>query len=72
MLPALLSAEQTGGDVMDVNARLTRLEAALIDLVIIVTQGRWGRLSTHMEPEVVEAGRRQQAFHRAVVNEREF
>ncbi len=57
---------------MDVNARLTRLEDALIDLAIIVTEGHLGRLDSHIAPDVVKAGKRLQAFHSAVVGEREF
>ncbi len=55
---------------MDVNDRLTRLEDALIDLALIVTEGHLGRLDAHIAPDVVEAGRRLQAFHHAVVGER--
>jgi hypothetical protein len=55
---------------MDVPNRLTRLEDALTDLVIIVTEGNWGRLGAHMAPEVVQAGRRLQTFHQAVITER--
>ena len=57
---------------MDVNDRLTRLEDALIDLVLVVTEGHLGRLASHMAPDVVEAGRRLQEFHRSVINERAF
>jgi len=57
---------------MDVNDRLTRLEDALIDLAIIVTEGHLTRLDAHIAPDVVEAGKRLQAFHRAVMGEREF
>jgi hypothetical protein len=57
---------------MDVNDRLTRLEDALIDPAIVVTEGHLSRLSSHIAPDVGEAGRRLQAFHRAVVGEREF
>jgi hypothetical protein len=55
---------------MDANERLTRLEDALINLTIVVTEGNLGRLGAHMAPEVVEAGRGLQAFHQAVTNER--
>jgi len=55
---------------MDANDRLTRLENALIDLVIVVTEGNLARLGAHMAPDVVAAGTRLQAFHRAVINER--
>jgi hypothetical protein len=55
---------------MDTNDRLTRLENALIDLVIVMTEGSLGRLDAHMAPEVRGAGTRLQGFHRAVQNER--
>ena len=55
---------------MDEPDRLTRLEDALIDLVIVVTEGNLARLDAHMAPEVREAGERLQGFHRAVINER--
>ena len=55
---------------MDVNDRLTRLEDALIDLALVVTEGHLGRLSSHIAPDVVEAGERLQEFHRGVVGER--
>jgi hypothetical protein len=55
---------------MDVNDRLTRLEDALIDLVIVVTEGNLARLGAHMSPEVREAGERLQGFHQAVISER--
>jgi hypothetical protein len=57
---------------MDVNARLTRLEDALINLAIVVTEGHLARLDTHIAPDAVEAGKRLQAFHQAVISEREF
>jgi len=57
---------------MDINDRLTRLEDALIDLALVVTEGHLGRLDAHIAPNVVEAGRRLQAFHREVMGEREF
>ena len=50
--------------------RLSRLEDAVIDLAILVSEGRWERLSVHMAPEVVEAGKRLQAFQKTVGNER--
>jgi hypothetical protein len=56
---------------MEVNARLDRLEDALIDLAIVVTEGHLSRLESHIAPDVVEAGRRLQAFHLAVTTERE-
>ncbi|MGA2036507.1 MAG: hypothetical protein ABSH04_02865 [Acidimicrobiales bacterium] len=55
---------------MDEPDRLTRLENALIDFVIVVTEGNLARLDAHMAPEVREAGERLQGFHRAVINER--
>ena len=56
---------------MDVSDRLTRLEGALIDLAIIVSEGHLAHLgSANMSPDVVEAGRRLQAFHQAVTDER--
>jgi len=38
----------------------------------MVTEGHLARLETHIAPEVVEAGKRLQAFRQAVVSEREF
>jgi len=35
---------------MDVNDRLTRLEDALIDLALVVTEGHLGRLDAHIAP----------------------
>jgi hypothetical protein len=55
---------------MDLHDRLTRLEDALIDLAIVVSEGHLSRLETHIAPDVVEAGRRLQAFHRTVIDER--
>jgi len=55
---------------MDLTDRLTRLEDALTDLAIIVTEGNWGRLQAHMAPDVVAAGRRLQEFHKTVSEER--
>ena len=57
---------------MDTNDRLTRLEDALIDLAIVVTEGNLARLGAHMAPVVHDAGQRLQAFHSAILNEREF
>ena len=48
---------------MDANDRLTRLEDALIDLIIVVTEGNLSRLGAHMATGVVEAGKQLQAFH---------
>lgn len=57
---------------MNVTERLDRLEDALIDLAIVVSQGHLDHLdSANMDPQVVEAGRRLQSFHQAVVQERE-
>ena len=43
---------------MDVNDRLTRLEDALIDLAVVVSEGHLDHLaSANMSPVVVEAGR---------------
>jgi len=55
---------------MDVNDRLTRLEDALIDLAIVVSEGHFGRLDAHIAPDVVQAGKRLQRFHAAVTGER--
>lgn len=55
---------------MDVSDRIARLEDALIDLAIVVTEGNIGRLGAHMAPEVHDAGVRLQEFHRAIVSER--
>jgi|GEM_PF-1331992 hypothetical protein len=60
------------GSLMDEPDRLTRLENALIDLVVVVTEGNLARLGAHMIPEVRDAGERLQAFHLAVKNERAF
>ena len=58
---------------MDMNDRLTRLENALIDLAVVVSGGHLDHLaSVDMSPVVVEAGRQLQAFHSAVISEREF
>jgi len=57
---------------MDANTRLTRLEDALIDLAVVVTEGHLTRLESHIAPDVVKAGKRLQAFHQAVIGEREF
>jgi len=58
---------------MDVNDRLTRLEDALIDLAVVVSGGHLDHLAAaNMSPVVVEAGRQLQAFHREVIDEREF
>ena len=58
---------------MDVNDRLTRLEDALIDLAVVVSEGHLDHLaSANMSPVVREAGRQLQAFHRAVIDEREL
>jgi hypothetical protein len=54
---------------MDASDRLTRLEDALIDLAIVVTEGNLGRLGAHMAPEVREAGKRLQRFHQEVNDE---
>ena len=54
------------------NDQLTRLEDALIDLSTVVTEGHLARLDPHVAPDVVEAGRRLQALHRAVIGEREY
>lgn len=56
---------------MDVTDRLTRLEDALTDLAIIVTEGNWGRLQAHMAQNVAAAGRRLQEFHSVVSQERD-
>jgi hypothetical protein len=55
---------------MDDVERLARLEDALTDLAIVVTEGNWGRLQAHMSTEVAAAGKRLQEFHKAVVEER--
>ncbi len=58
---------------MDVNDRLTRLEDALIDLAVVVSGGHLDHLAPlDMSPVVGEAGRQLQAFHRAVIDEREL
>jgi len=56
---------------MDVNDRLTRLEDAVIDLATVLSEGHLDRLDAHIAQGVVEAGRRFQGFHQAVINERE-
>lgn len=55
---------------MDVNDRLTRLEDALTDLAIVMTEGDLTRLSAHTSAEVIVAGTRFQTFHREVLSER--
>ena len=55
---------------MDVNDRLTRLEDALIDLAVVVSEGHLGRLDSHIAPDVVHAGQRLQRFHAEVTAER--
>jgi hypothetical protein len=45
---------------MDEPDRLTRLENALIDLAIVVTEGNLACLSAQMAPEVRDAGGRLQ------------
>ena len=58
---------------MDVNDRITRLEDALIDLAVVVSEGHLDHLAAaNMSPVVVEAGRQLQAFHREVIDEREL
>ena len=56
---------------MKTNDRLTRLEDAVIDLAIVVSEGHLERLDAHIARGVVEAGIRLQAFHRSVQSERE-
>lgn len=57
---------------MDTTDRLSRLEDAVIDLAIVMSEGHLSRLDAHMAPDVVEAGKRLQEFHKAVINEREL
>ena len=57
---------------MDVNDRLNRLEDALIDLAMVVTVGHMSRLGSHMSLDVRYAGERFQAFHSAILLEREL
>jgi len=59
-------------DLMEAPDRLSRLEDAVVDLAIVISDGNLGHLGSHISPEVVEAGRRLQDFHRSVLNEREF
>jgi hypothetical protein len=57
---------------MDISERVARLEDALIDLAIVVSEGHLSHLvSANISPDVVKAGQRLQAFHQAVANERE-
>jgi hypothetical protein len=56
---------------MDIDDRLTRLEDAFIDLAVVVTEGHLERLDAHIAPDAVEAGKRLQGFHEAVVKERQ-
>jgi hypothetical protein len=59
------------GALRDVIDRLNRLEDALIDLAIMVSQGHLDDLdSANMSSDIVRAGKRLQEFHRAVVSER--
>ena len=56
---------------MEMNERLARLEDALIDLAIVVSEGHFAHLgSANMSPDVVESGKRLQAFHQAITDER--
>jgi hypothetical protein len=55
---------------MEVDDRLTRLENAVVDLAIVLSEGHLSRLDAHMAPDVVEAGKRLQAFYKAVIEER--
>ena len=56
---------------MDVNDRISRLEDALVDLAVVVSEGHLSHLSAaNISSDVVEAGRRLQIFHQAVANER--
>jgi hypothetical protein len=58
---------------MDLNDRMARIEDALIDLAIVVSGGHLSHLvSANISTDVVTAGRRLQAFHQAVTEEREF
>ena len=57
---------------MDVNDRIARLEDALIDLAIVVSEGHLAHLvSANISSDVVKAGQRLQVFHRAVTDERD-
>jgi hypothetical protein len=56
---------------VDPNDRLARLEDALIDLAVVVSGGHLAHLvSANISPDVVKAGKRLQAFHQAVTQER--
>ncbi|HUY64196.1 MAG TPA: hypothetical protein VMV14_06725 [Acidimicrobiales bacterium] len=56
---------------MDVTDRIARLEDALIDLAIVVSEGHLSHLvSANISSDVVEAGQRLQLFHQAVTSER--
>jgi hypothetical protein len=57
---------------MDVNDRFIRLEDALIDLATVMTEGHISRFGSHMTLDVRYAGERFQAFHSAILIEREF
>lgn len=57
---------------MDVEDRITRLESALIDLAIVVSEGHLSHLgSANISTDVVQAGLRLQQFHEAFRSEHE-
>ncbi len=61
------------GEPIDTTDRLTRLEDALIDLAVVMSEGYLDhRASANMSPVVVEAGGQLQACHWAVIDERDL
>ena len=57
---------------MDLNDRMARIEDAVIDLAIVVSEGHLSHLvSANISSDVVKAGQRLQAFHQEVASERE-
>ena len=56
---------------MDVNDRIARVEDAVIDLAIVVSEGHLSHLiSANISSDVVKAGHRLQSFHQEVAGER--
>lgn len=56
---------------MDLNDRMARIEDAVIDLAIVVSEGHLSHLvSANISLDVLNAGRRLQAFHQEVASER--
>jgi hypothetical protein len=56
---------------MDAEDRLTRLENALVDLLLVVTDGHATRHHSHINPTANAASRRIEEFYTAVTSERQ-